>query len=279
MKSQRSVEEIQSSMFGTDGSRNENKSYPKAHTGLSPRLGHVWETMAGTQDRREKPPPLRQEPVETRGPLRPSYDARGKPDISLARGLTMAFRQVDAPFTPESAAPARGQANISLARGITVASRQGDVGYAPSSAAPGSQPRPQPKASPEASFYVPPPPASLYVPPPEFTPASRASPAVISPPAPQHAATPPPSRTQPQQQSRPALQNKNAGVGISFVPSEQGKITIAHMVPGAPAAQSGELRVGDQARQILNPLEAPRVHAVKLPTPLRPKPKTLNPET
>ena len=252
MKSQRSVEEIQSSLYGTDGTRNENKPYAKAHTGLSPRLTHVWETMAGTQDRREKPPPMRQEPVETRGPLGPSYDSRGKPDISLARGLTMAFRQVDSGYTPESAG------------------RVSQLGTSPSQQAP----RPQP---PQASFYVPAP---------EFTPASRASPATIpgpqySPanvPAPHYAATPPHfSREQPQQQQqqqqRPASQNKNAGVGISFVPTEQGKITIAHMVNGAPAAQSGELFVGDQARQSPYPLQVPLVPAVNN---LHPATYTLN---
>ena len=37
-----------------------------------------------------------------------------------------------------------------------------------------------------------------------------------------------------------------AGIGISFVPDQDGNLLIAHLVPGGPALMSGQLFIGDR---------------------------------
>ena len=37
-----------------------------------------------------------------------------------------------------------------------------------------------------------------------------------------------------------------AGIGISFVPDQDGNLLIAHLVPGGPAMLSGQLYIGDR---------------------------------
>jgi hypothetical protein len=37
-----------------------------------------------------------------------------------------------------------------------------------------------------------------------------------------------------------------AGIGISFVPDQDGNLLIAHLVPGGPAMMSGQMYIGDR---------------------------------
>lgn len=92
MKPERSTEEIAQALYATDGTKNENIGAERAHTGLSPRLSHVFETMAGTQNRNPKPPPLPPPKQHRNTPFKPEVDEKGKRVVSVAEGLRMAFR-------------------------------------------------------------------------------------------------------------------------------------------------------------------------------------------
>lgn len=58
----------------------------------------------------------------------------------------------------------------------------------------------------------------------------------VTPPAAQPAAA----------QTSPGYNSIPAGIGISFVPDQDGNLLIAHLVPGGPAMMSGQLFVGDR---------------------------------
>mmetsp|Transcript_67290 Transcript_67290/g.98447 ORF Transcript_67290/g.98447 Transcript_67290/m.98447 type:complete len:466 (+) Transcript_67290:63-1460(+) len=98
MVSERSVQEIASNLYHPQTGHG-NIEGGENHTGLSPRLSHVVETMAGTQ-RRGDTPKFRPPPVENRQRFRAD-------SVSLGEGLRCAFAHENRGPTPEQAAAIR----------------------------------------------------------------------------------------------------------------------------------------------------------------------------
>ena len=102
----------------------------------------------------------------------------------------------------------------------------------------------------------------LFAQPPSFTPKWQSVPApapeagarseqppALQPPVPtpptsgQSAQGAPVATSAPAEPQRPA---PPAGIGISFVPDQDGNLLIAHLVPGGPAMMSGQMYIGDR---------------------------------
>lgn len=102
----------------------------------------------------------------------------------------------------------------------------------------------------------------LFAQPPSFTPKWQSAPAAApeagarseQPPAVQLPAPTQPTSGQsaqgaPVATSAPAAPQRPAppaGIGISFVPDQDGNLLIAHLVPGGPAMMSGQMYIGDR---------------------------------
>jgi len=246
MKSERTIEEIKSSLFHSDGTQHGNVEGREQHTGVSPNLMHVLHTMAGNNSKillASEPKPLSLPPA----------DRAPKKVYTLHDGIRRAFRHESVSVSSEERAEnfnGRFIGSTSLPP-QPVAPQAAPVKrpswpYSNAGTMPGQKLEVSPPWQQSAASATMQPDHKMeqrrYLPPPDFIPR-------------QPSQVPSPSLSPPRVarvlEADPVLSPKHipsqqAGIGISFVPDEADCIVIAHLVPGGPAESCRLLQVGDK---------------------------------